>query len=160
MIHQLILQLQKEAIPVLHSCRILDVSRSGFYDAQRRTAKPAVCKASVHLKAAFTASHQSYGSRRLATALASEGFTIGRYKVRSLMRKADLKPVWKRKFVHTTDSKHDLPIAANVLNRQFNPTAPNLAYVSDITYIRTGTGWLYLATVLDRKRSMNHSLAP
>jgi putative transposase len=73
----------------------------------------------------------------------------GRYKVRSLMRQAALKPVWKRKFVHTTDSKHDLPIAANVLNRQFNPTAPNLAYVSDITYIRAGAGWLYLATVLD-----------
>jgi putative transposase len=95
------------------------------------------------------ASHQSYGSRRLVTALANVGFQIGRYRVRSLMRKAALKPVWKRKFVHTTDSKHDLPIAVNVLNRQFNPTAPNLAYVSDITYIRTGAGWLYLATVLD-----------
>ena len=81
--------------------------------------------------------------------MASAGFVIGRYKVRSLMRQQALKPVWKRKFVHTTDSKHDLPVAANVLNRQFNPSAPNLAYVSDITYIRTGAGWLYLATVLD-----------
>ena len=65
------------------------------------------------------------------------------------MRQQALKPVWKRKFVHTTDSKHDLPVANNVLNRQCNPSAPNLAYVSDITYIRTGAGWLYLATVLD-----------
>ena len=65
------------------------------------------------------------------------------------MRKAGLKPVWKRKFIHTTDSKHDLPIAANVLDRQFNPVAPNMAYVADITYIRTGAGWLYLAIVLD-----------
>ena len=55
MIHQLILQLQKEAIPVQQSCRILDVSRSGFYEAQRRSAKPVVCKASVYLKAAFMA---------------------------------------------------------------------------------------------------------
>ena len=69
------------------------------------------------------ASHQSYGSRRLVTAMASAGFVIGRYKVRSLMRQQALKPVWKRKFVHTTDSKHDLPVAANVLNRQFNPSA-------------------------------------
>jgi putative transposase len=96
-----------------------------------------------------TPKHQSYGSRRLVTAMANEGLKIGLYRVRSLMRKANFKPVWKRKFVHTRDSKHDLPIAANVLN----PTAPNLAYVSDITYIRTGAGWLYLSTVFDLSRS-------
>jgi transposase InsO family protein len=73
-------------------------------------------------------SGQSYGSRRLVTALANSGLQAGRYKVRHLMRQAGLKPVWKRKFVHTTDSKHALPIAPNVLARQFNPAAPNLAY--------------------------------
>ena len=162
MTHKLIRQLQKEAIPVQHSCRVLDVSRSCFYEAQRRSAKPVLCKASVHLRAAFMASHQSYGSRRLVTAMASAGFVIGRYKVRSLMRQQALKPVWKRKFVHTTDSKHDLPVAANVLNRQFNPSAPNLAYVSDITYIRTGAGWLYLATVLDlyARKVVGWAMAP
>jgi hypothetical protein len=84
-------------------------------------------------------------------------------KIRPLqMRKAALKPVRKRKFVHTTDSKHDLPVAANVLNRQFNPSAPNLAYVSDITYIRTGAGWLYLATVLDlyARKVVGWAMAP
>jgi len=65
------------------------------------------------------------------------------------MLKAALKPVWKRKFVLETDSEHDMPIAENVLNRQFNPPAPDLVYVSDITYIRTCAGCLYLATVLD-----------
>jgi transposase InsO family protein len=65
------------------------------------------------------------------------------------MRQAGLKPVWKRKFIHTADSKHDLPIAANGLARQFNPAAPNKAYVSGITYVRTGAGWLYLAVVID-----------
>ena len=149
MSYQLVRQLQEEAIPVQHSCRVLSVSRSGYYEAQRRSAKPVLCKASVHLKAAFMASHQSYGSRRLVAAMANQGIQVGRYKVRSLMRKAGLKPVWKRKFIHTTDSKHDLPIAANVLDRQFNPVAPNMAYVADITYIRTGAGWLYLAIVLD-----------
>ena len=110
---------------------------------------PVVYKAYVHLKAAFAASQQSYGSRRLVTAMADAGFHIGRSKVSSLMRRAALKPVWTRKFAHTTDSKHNLPIAANVLDRQFNPSAPNRAYVSDITYIRTGAGWLYLAIVMD-----------
>lgn len=162
MIHQLILQLQKEAIPVQQSCRVLAVSRSGYYEAQRRSAKPLVCKTSVHLKAAFMASHQSYGSRRLVTAMANEGIAVGRHKVRSLMRKAALKPVWKRKFVHTTDSKHNLPIAPNVLDRQFNPVAPNLVYVTDITYIRTGAGWLYLALVLDlfARKVVGWAMAP
>ena len=162
MSYQLIHQLQKEAIPVKQSCRVLAVSRSGYYAAQRRAAKPPVCKASVHLKAAFAASQQSYGSRRLVTAMANAGFTIGRYKVRSLMRQAMLKPVWKRKFVHTTDSKHDLPVAANVLNRRFNPVAPNIAYVTDITYIRTGSGWLYLAIVLDlyARKVVGWAMAP
>ena len=162
MSYQLIHQLRKEAIPVQQSCRVLAVSRSGYYSAQRRAAKPSVCKASVHLKAAFLSSQQSYGSRRLVTAMANAGFTIGRYKVRSLMRQAELKPVWKRKFVHTTDSKHDLPIAANVLNRRFNPVAPNVAYATDITYIRTGSGWLYLAIVLDlyARKVVGWAMAP
>lgn len=162
MIHAVICQLQKKAIPVKQSCRVLNVSRSGFYQAQRRAARPALCKESVHLRAAFVASHQSYGSRRLVTALGNQGLCIGRYKVRRLMRQSALKPVWKRKFVRTTDSRHNLPVAANVLNRQFNPVAPNVAYVSDITYIRTGAGWLYLATVMDlySRKVVGWAMAP
>jgi putative transposase len=162
MSYQLIDQLQKKAIPVSHCCRVLEVSRSGYYDARRRPAKPLLCKTSIHLKAAFTASHQSYGSRRLVTALVAKGIQIGRCRVRRLMRQADIKPVWKRKFVHTTDSKHNLPIAANTLDRQFNPDAPNVAWVSDITYIRTGSGWLYLAIVLDlfSRKVVGWAMAP
>lgn len=108
------------------------------------------------------ASHQSYGSRRLVTAMANQGFLIGRYKVRRLMRQAGLKPVWKRKFIHTTNSKHNLPVAANILNRQFNPVAPDKVYVTDITYIRTGSGWLYLAIVLDlfARKVVGWAMAP
>jgi len=149
MSYRLIDELQKKALSVAQCCRVLGVSRSGFYEARRRAAQPAVCKASVHVRAAFAASHQSYGSRRIVAALANDGLQIGRHKVRRLMRQAELKPVWKRKFIHTTDSKHALPVAANVLGRRFNPVAPNVAYASDITYIRTGAGWLYLAVVLD-----------
>ena len=162
MSYQLIHQLQKKAIPVQHSCRVLAVSRSGYYEARRRPAKPVLCKDGVHLQAAFAASHQSYGSRRLVRALEAQGIQIGRYRVRSLMRQAGLKPVWKRKFIHTTDSRHNLPIAANILDRQFSPAAPNMAYVSDITYIRTGAGWLYLAIVLDlfSRKVVGWAMAP
>jgi len=107
-------------------------------------------------------SGQSYGSRRLVTALANRGLQVGRYEVRRLMQQASLRPVWERKFVHATDSKHALPVAPNMLARQFNPAALNLAYASDITYIRTGAGWLYLAVVLDlfSRRVMGWAMAP
>ena len=151
-----------KAIPVAQSCRVLGVSRSGFYEARRRANAPAMCKATVHVRAAFAASHQSYGSRRLVTALSNRGVSVGRFKVRRLMRQAGLRPVWKRKFVHTTDSKHDLPIAPNILARQFNPAAVNIAYVSDITYVRTGAGWLYLAVVIDlfSRKVVGWAMAP
>jgi putative transposase len=160
--YALISQLQKKAVPVEQSCRVLSVSRAGYYSAQSRPAKPLLSKVGVHLKAAFTASQQSYGSRRLVSALAAQGIEISRYKARSLMRRAGLKPVWKRKFIHTTDSNHTLPIAENILARQFNPDAPNTAFVTDITYIRTGTGWLYLAMVLDlfSRKVVGWAMAP
>lgn len=160
--YRLVTELQTKAVPVQQSCRLLAVSRAGYYAARSRSAKPFLCKARMHLKAAFTASHQSYGSRRLVTALKNQGMQIGRYKVRSLMREAHLKPVWKRKFIHTTDSNHSLPIAANILARQFNPEKPNIAFVTDITYIRTGTGWLYLAIVLDlySRKVVGWAMAP
>ncbi|CAH1073207.1 putative IS3 element protein InsF [Candidatus Nitrotoga sp. 1052] len=162
MSYPLICLLQQKAIPVQQSCRVLEVSRSGFYEARSRLAKPMICKTSTHLRAAFMASHQSYGSRRLVTALDAQGIQVGRYRVRHLMRQAGLKPVWKRKFIHTTDSKHNLPIAANILDRQFNPVAPNIAWVGDITYIRTGSGWLYLAIVLDlfSRKVVGWAMAP
>lgn len=159
---RLIDELQTKAISVSQSCRVLGVSRSGFYEAKRRADAPAVCTATVHVRAAFASSQQSYGSRRMVTELSNRGVVAGRFKVRRLMRQAGLKPVWKRKFIHTTDSKHDLPIADNVLDRQFNPPAPNRAYVSDITYVRTGAGWLYLAVVIDlfSRKVVGWAMAP
>jgi transposase InsO family protein len=116
----------------------------------------------VRLKAAFAASGRSYGSRRLAAALQAQGPAVGRYRVRRLMREAALRPVWKRKFVHTTDSKHELPVAENLLNRQFDVAAPNQAWTSDITYIRTRQGWLYLAAVMDlfSRKIIGWAMAP
>lgn len=143
-------QLQEKAVTVEQACRVLQVSRSGYYAARRRSqVKPVVCEVDVQLKAAFAASGRTYGSRRLRTALASRGIAVGRYRVRRLMREHGLRSAWRRKFVHTTDSRHALAISPNVLNRQFNPTQANQAWVADITYIRTRSGWLYLAVVLD-----------
>ena len=148
MIYKLVDQWQQKAA-VTQACRVLDVSRSGYYAARVRAKMPVICATTVHLKAAFNASQRSYGSRRLVSTLQGQDIKIGRYKVRRLMREADLKPVWKKKFVNTTDSNHELPVAENILNRQFNPAKPNQAWTSDITYIYTRTGWLYLAVVMD-----------
>ena len=156
MSYRLVEDVQKKACPtvaVSQACQILGVSRSGYYAnvaaLKQRLAAPLVCSASVHLKAAFAASHKAYGSRRLTTAMAERGRTMGRHRVRTLMRLNDLRPVWRRKFVHTTDSRHGLAVSANVLGRKFEQTLPNQAWVCDITYIRTRSGWLYFAAVLD-----------
>lgn len=161
--YRLVRQLQEKAIPVQQSCRVLAVSRSGYYAAAQRVKRPqAVCATTVYLKSVFEASGRSYGSRRLCLDLNQQGIRIGRYRVRSLMRAHQLKPVWKRKFVHTTDSKHNLPIFDNVLDRQFTPAAANQAWVADITYIRTRSGWLYLAAVLDlySRKVVGWAMAP
>ncbi len=108
------------------------------------------------------ASGKSYGSRRLKVALQERGIMMGRYRVRRLMREQGLKPVWRRKFVHTTDSRHNLPVFENVLARQFNPDQPDRAWVSDLTYIQTRSGWLYLAVVLDlfSRKVVGWAMAP
>ena len=156
MSYKLIEDLQKKAAPKVaasQACRILEVSRSGYYanvaaNKQCQT-EPVMCAASVHLKAAFAASHKAYGSRRLTAAMAERGQAMGRHRVRTLMRLNGLWPVWRRKFVHTTDSKHTLAVSSNVLSRQFAQALPNQVWVCDIAYIRTRSSWLYLAAVLD-----------
>ena len=164
MTYRLVRQLQQKAYSVAYLCRLLSISRSGFYEAQKRDEAPVQksCPVVVQLKASFAASGGCYGSRRLRNVLRGQGIEVGLYKIRGLMRENGLRSAWKRKFVHTTDSKHDLPIAENVLNRQFEPEAVNKAWVADITYIRTRSGWLYLAVVLDlfSRKVVGWSMAP
>ena len=148
MSHQLVNHWQSKAT-VTQLCDLLDISRAGYYAAKSRSKPAQVCATGTHLQAAFNAYGKCYGSRRLVAALRAKSIHIGRYKARRIMRELNIKPVWKRKFVNTTDSKHNLPVADNLLNREFNPSAPNRAWTSDITYIRTRTGWLYLAVVMD-----------
>lgn len=163
MSYQLVEQLHKKAVPVGHLCRVLGVSRSGYYGCrQRAKLAPKACLVSTQLKAEFAASGKVYGSRRLSAVLCAQGLRTGRHRVRRLMREHGLRALWRRKFVHTTDSGHALPVSANVLARRFNPSGPNQAWVSDITYIRTRSGWLYLAVVLDlyARKVVGWAMAP
>lgn len=146
-----------------HICRVLRISRSGFYEGRQRRLKPKpACPIAARLKAKFELTEHCYGSRRLLGALRSEGLSLGRFKVRRLMKQQGLRPIWKRKFVHTTNSNHHLPVAENLLNRQFNPKAINQSWVSDITYIRTRSGWVYLAVVMDlfSRKIVGWAMAP
>ena len=163
MSYQFIEQLHKKAVPVGRLCRVLGVSRSGYYGArQRAKLAPKVCLFSAQLKAEFAASGRVYGSCRLGAVLRTQGLRIGRHRVRRLMRENRLRALWRRKFVHTTDSGQALPVSAIVLTRRFNPSGPNQAWVSDITYIRTRSGWLYLAMVLDlyARKVVGWAMAP
>lgn len=162
MSYRVVAHLQQEAVSVSNACRVLQVSRSGYYAHRRARPNPKSLQEQTHVKAAFAASGASYGSRRVMHALRQQGVSIGRYRVRTLMRETGLRASWKRKFVSTTDSKHTLPVAENVLDRQFDVAEPNRAWVSDITYIRTAQGWLYLAVVLDlySRRVVGWSMAP
>ncbi len=156
-------QLQTKATTVASLCRLLAVSRSGYYAARSRLKRPQrVCPTTVYLQAAFAASGRTYGTRRLQATLRAKGVAAGRHRIRRLMRVHGLRPVWKRKFIHTTNSRHGLPIAEHVLNRQFSPATVNAAWVSDITYIRTGSGWLYLAAVMDlySRKIVGWAMAP
>lgn len=133
-------------------CRVMGISPSTYYMSIKRPAKVIdyeTWRLYHRIKALFDQSRQSYGSRRLVKALRKEGFNIGRFRVRSLMKKLGLKVRSKRRFVVTTDSYHDLPVAANLLARQFQPNKKNQVWASDITYLWTSQGWLYLAVVID-----------
>jgi putative transposase len=101
------------------------------------------------VKAAHKKSNGTYGTRRIAEEIEACGSTCGRIRAGTLMKLAGVAAKQKKKFKATTDSKHNFPVAPNLLNRQFEVKEPDSVYVSDITYIWTRKGWLYLAVVLD-----------
>ena len=97
----------------------------------------------------FNNSKQRYGSPRITAELRSKGMRISKKRVARIMKKHGIKSKTKRRFKVTTNSKHKLPIAKNLVEMKFNPTSANILWTSDITYIRTQEGWLYLAVILD-----------
>ena len=143
---------EKVAFPVAALCRLLAVSPSGFYAAQGRPRSPHAGrddKLAEQVMKAHTASKCRYGSPRVHAELKAAGERVGRKRVARLMREKRLVARMRRRFRTTTDSKHDFPIAPNVLDRDFTASAPDRAWVTDITFLWTAQGWLYLAAILD-----------
>jgi len=127
----------------------MQVSRSGFY-AWRCRSPDDHHQALLHeVREIHCQKRGSYGSRRMARELRRRGYNVGRYQARSLMQEAGVEARQRRRWRHTTDSEHRLPVAPNLLNRQFMVADPNQVWVADITAIWTLEGWLYLAAVLD-----------
>lgn len=143
---------EKASYPIRILCRVLQVSRSGYYawrtrmpsarDLEDERLRPKVVEA-------FKTGRGTYGSPRVHAELLDQGFEVGRKRIARLMREMGLQGVSPRKFRVTTDSDHDHPMAKNVLDRDFEASRPNEKWVTDITYIWTGEGWLYLAIVMD-----------
>jgi putative transposase len=139
--------------PVVAICRVLKVSRSGFFAWLKRPA-PKRQQRRQELVEKIRLAHQEnrelYGSPRVHRALLIDGEVVSRNTVAKLMRREKIRAKSKRKFVpRTTDSRHPHPLAENLLDRQFQASAPDRKWLADITYIPTDEGWLYLAGVLD-----------
>jgi transposase InsO family protein len=134
-------------------CHVLEVSRAGYYARLGRPESPrAAHQAGVveAIRRVHRDSRQVYGSPRVYRALKAEGVACCENTVARLMRRAGVRAATARRFVvRTTDSRHDHAVAENSLDRRFEPGDADRAWASDITYIATGEGWLYLAAVLD-----------
>ena len=145
--------------PVSLSCKVLDVSVSGYFEHRqakvaKRPSKAATPRLSdeavlTHIRAVHAEVGQEYGWPRMAKELVARGHRVGKERVRRMMQRHGIQARGRRKFVVTTDSTHDLPLAPNLLQRDFKADAPNQKWTSDITYIETAEGWLYLAAILD-----------
>jgi transposase InsO family protein len=146
------IQRHQDEFSVNTMCEFLSVSRSAYYDwlAHRPTAREQEDAELIEIiRDLFKQGRENYGTRCLKKALLKKGWHVSRRRIARLMRQAGLACKTKRKFKATTDSKHSLPIAPNLLDRQFHAAQPNQKYVGDITYIHTQEGWLYLAVVID-----------
>jgi putative transposase len=133
-------------------CTALGVSASGFADWKRgggRHKRLSDAQLLTLIRAVHGQSKGAYGSPRVWRELKHQGVPVSRERVARLMRDNAIRAKHKRRYKATTDSKHDLPIAPNLLDRQFSPERPDQVWTADITYIPTAEGWLYLAVVMD-----------
>lgn len=145
---------QKAEFPIAALCRVLDVSESGYHAWNKRPESAHASKdrlLGAHIKASFAKSRETYGSPRLTTELDEMGLSVGRHRVARLMREGGIHAKKPKRFKKTTDSRHSSPIAPNLVARKFDEIAsePNRLWVTDITYIWTWQGWLYLCVFLD-----------
>jgi putative transposase len=133
-------------------CKQLGVSRSGYYAWKRREPSQRQREDAVlvdKIRTIHTESRGTYGSPRVLDDLKEGGFEVGRRRVARLMRENGITGSPYKPFTRTTNSAHGLDVADNVLNREFTVEAPDMVWATDITYVRTWAGWLYLAVVID-----------
>lgn len=133
-------------------CRVLSVSRSGYYAWKHRQPSPRVQHnqmLATQIEQIYQHTRQTYGSGRIHAELLAKGWRVGRKRVARVMQQLGLSARSKQRFRATTNSNHHLPVAANLLKRQFNAPAPDQAWVADITYVPTSEGWVYLAVIID-----------
>lgn len=147
-----IIEAEKDEFPVSMMCRVLEVSRAGYY-AWRERGPSERAKQNVELAAEIVEIHQesrgTYGSPRVHAELRERGFEVNRKRVERQMREQGLMGRRRPRFRRTTDSNHDEPIAPNIVAREFTVDEPDRVWVADITYIWTLQGWMYLAVVID-----------
>ena len=148
MIHKL-----QSQYPVSKLCSLLGVAKSGYQAWNAGTVMPQrkldEQSLLVAIKAAHLRGRGTYGPAKIRDELADLGIKAGNNRIKRLRRLHGIRCIHKKKFRVTTDSKHKLPIAENLLNRQFVRTAPHQVWVADITYIPTDEGWLFLAAIKD-----------
>ena len=133
-------------------CRVLAVSRSGYYTWAKHISsirQKENERLLLHIKEAYVRGRGTYGSPRVTAELRSKGISCGKNRVAQLMKSNGIKAKTKRRFKATTKSKHDFLVADNLLQQRFSADEANHVWVSDITFIRTKQGWLYLAAILD-----------
>jgi transposase InsO family protein len=133
-------------------CRVFEVSRSGYYRwSKRRPSRRELDNQRLDalIREIYADNKGRYGSPRISRELGDRGLRVGKNRVARRMRQAGLRSKVRRKYRVTTDSKHHFPVAPNLLQRNFTAAAPNQAWVSDITYLATRSGWLYLTVIID-----------
>jgi len=146
------IQQHKKAYPVTVMCKVLAVSTSGYYDWCKAGVGPRAQSNQVldeHIAEVFHRHKERYGSPRITEELQAQGTSSSENRVARRMRIMQLKACQSRKFKVTTDSAHDKPVAPDLIQRDFTASSMNQKWVSDITYIWTTEGWMYLAVVLD-----------
>ena len=143
---------ERSNYPVNIMARVLEVSRSGFYAWLRRPPSARKChddQMKPRVRAVHEFSRMTYGPLRIQSELADNGVNLGRDQIARLRKEMGLKCIQHKKFIATTNSNHDLPVAPNLLEQDFSVMEPGIVYGTDITYISTSEGWLYLAGVKD-----------
>lgn len=149
------IQRHRQVWPITVQCQVLQASVSGYHahvarqdgiGPRRFLSDKALL---VHIKAVHTQTKCAYGRPRIWRELRKDGVRVGKQRLQTLMRRYGIRAKGKKRFKVTTDSNHDLPIAPNLLDRQFTVGAPDKVWVGDITYIPTDEGWLFLAVVID-----------